>query len=112
LPINLKNFIPKLRSTAPAFFGYLLTAIRLAGGFTVVLTLRADFYGYALSCRSLAMLCRELFAIWGPMSREELQSAIAQPAALMQVKLEEGLVNKLIDAAWGNSGHLPYWNLP
>jgi len=89
------------------FLDNLLTAIRLAGGFTVVLTLRADFYGYALYCRSFSDALQGAVRNLGPMSREELQSVIAQPAALMQVKLEEGLVNKLIDAAWGNSGHLP-----
>ncbi|NJK66408.1 MAG: CHAT domain-containing protein [Microcoleus sp. SU_5_3] len=89
------------------FLDGLLTAIRLAGGFTVVLTLRADFYGHALSCRSFSDALQGAVHNLGPMSREELQSAIAQPAALMQVKLEEGLVNKLIDAAWGHSGRLP-----
>ena len=53
------------------------------------------------------MLCRGAVHNLGPMSREELQSTIAQPAALMQVKLEDGLINKLIDAAWGYSGRLP-----
>ena len=89
------------------FLDGLLTAIRLAGGFTVVLTLRADFYGHALSCRSFSDALQGAVHNLGPMSREELQSAIAQPAALMQVKLEDGLVNKLIDAAWGHSGRLP-----
>ena len=89
------------------FLDNLLIAIKLAGGFTVVLTLRADFYGYALSCRSFSDALQGAVRNLGPMSREELQSAIIQPATLMQVKLEEGLVNKLIDAAWGNSGHLP-----
>ena len=89
------------------FLDGLLTAIRLAGGFTVVLTLRADFYGHALSCRSFSDALQGAVHNLGPMSREELQSAIAQPAALMQVKLEEGLINKLIDAAWGHSGRLP-----
>ena len=89
------------------FLDGLLTAIRLAGGFTVVLTLRADFYGHALSCRSFSDALQGAVHNLGPMSREELQSAIAQPAALMQVKLEDGLINKLIDAAWGYSGRLP-----
>ncbi|MEG3840129.1 CHAT domain-containing protein, partial [Microcoleus sp. herbarium14] len=89
------------------FLDGLLTAIRLAGGFTVVLTLRADFYGHALSCRSFSDALQGAVRNLGPMSREELQSAIAQPAALMQVKLEDGLINKLIDAAWGHSGRLP-----
>ncbi len=89
------------------FWDGLLTAIRLAGAFTVVLTLRADFYGHALSCRSFSDALQGAVHNLGPMSREELQSAIAQPAALMQVKLEEGLIHKLIDAAWGHSGRLP-----
>ena len=90
-----------------SFLDGLLTAIRLAGGFTVVLTLRADFYGHALSCRSFSDALQGAVHNLGPMNPEELQSAIAQPAALMQVKLEDRLINKLIDAAWGHSGRLP-----
>jgi WD40 repeat protein/energy-coupling factor transporter ATP-binding protein EcfA2 len=89
------------------FLDGLLTAIRLAGGFTVVLTLRADFYEHALSCHSFSDALQGAVHNLGSMSREELQSAIAQPAALMQVKLEDGLINKLIDTAWGHSGRLP-----
>ena len=43
----------------------------------------------------------------GPMSREELQRAIAQPAAQMQVKLEPGLTDRLMQATWGYAGRLP-----
>ncbi|WP_226583785.1 nSTAND1 domain-containing NTPase [Microseira wollei] len=89
------------------FLDLLLTAIRLAGAFTLVLTLRADFYGHALSYRPFSDALQGAVHNLGPMSREELQRAIAKPAALMQVKLEEGLTNKLIHAASGHSGRLP-----
>ncbi|MFB2975092.1 CHAT domain-containing protein [Microseira sp. BLCC-F43] len=90
-----------------SFLDLLLTAIRLAGAFTLVLTLRADFYGHALSNRSFSDALQGAVHNLGPMCREELQRAIAKPAALMQVKLEEGLTNKLIHAASGHSGRLP-----
>jgi WD40 repeat protein len=89
------------------FLDALLTAVRLAPAFTLALTLRADFYGYALSYRPFSDALQGAVHNLGPMNREELQSAIEKPAAQMQVRLEDGLTNKLTDATWGHPGHLP-----
>ena len=89
------------------FLDTLLHAVQLAPAFTLVLTLRADFYGYALSDRRFSDVLQGSVYNLGPMSQEELQRAIAQPAAQMQVKLEEGLADKLIQATWGHAGRLP-----
>ena len=89
------------------FLDILLTAVRLAPAFTLVLTLRADFYGHALSYRPLSDALQGSVYNLGPMCREELQSAIEQPAIKMQVKLEPGLTDKLINAALGDPGRLP-----
>lgn len=89
------------------FLDTLLDAVELATAFTLILTLRADFYGYALSNRRLSDRLQGSVYNLGPMSREELQRAIAQPAAQMQVKLESGLTDKLIQATWGQAGRLP-----
>jgi WD40 repeat protein len=89
------------------FLDALLNACSCAPGFTLVLTLRADFYGHALSYRPFSDALQWAVHNLGPMSREELQSVIEEPAALMQVRLEEGLTNRLINAAWGHSGRLP-----
>lgn len=89
------------------FLDQLLDAVQLAPALTLVLTLRADFYGYALSDRRFSDALQESVYNLGPMNREELQRAIAQPAAQMQVKLEAGLTDKLIQATWGHAGRLP-----
>jgi WD40 repeat protein len=72
-----------------------------------VLTLRADFYGYALSYRPWSDALQGAVQNLGPMNREELQAAIEQPAALQQVKLEPGLTKHLIDDVWEQAGRLP-----
>ncbi len=89
------------------FLRQLLDAIQECPALTLVLTLRADFYGYALSYRSLCDALQGAVYNLGPMNREELQSAIECPAARMQVKLEKGLTEKLIEAAWDYPGRLP-----
>ncbi len=89
------------------FLNGLLNAVRLAPAFTLVTTLRADFYGSALSYRPLSDALQGAVLNLGPMSREELHSAIEKPAAQMQVELEDGLTNKLINAVDGQPGRLP-----
>ena len=89
------------------FLRQLLDAIRECPGLTLVLTLRADFYGYALSYRPLSDALQGAVYNLGPMNREELQSAIECPADTMKVKLEKGLTEKLIEATWDHPGRLP-----
>lgn len=89
------------------FLDLLLTAVRLAPAFNLVLTMRADFYGYALSDRPFSDALQGAVYNLGPMSREELRSAIEQPAAQMQVRLEKGLTNILINAVEEQPGRLP-----
>ena len=89
------------------FLDELLNTVQLAPPFTLLLTLRADFYGYALSDRRLSDALQGAVYNLGPMSQEELQAAIIQPAAQMQVRLEPGLTDKLIQATWGQAGRLP-----
>jgi WD40 repeat protein len=85
----------------------LLNAVKLAPAFTLVMTLRADFYGHALSYRPFSDALQGAVLNLGPMSREELQAAIEQPATQMQVRLEKELTNKLIYAGDSQSGRLP-----
>ncbi|MBW4573837.1 MAG: CHAT domain-containing protein [Aphanothece sp. CMT-3BRIN-NPC111] len=89
------------------FLNKLLEAVRFAPAFTLVMTLRADFYGAALSYRPLSDALQGAIHNLGPMSRSELQSAIKEPAARMQVRLEPELIDKLIDNVWGQAGRLP-----
>lgn len=89
------------------FLDGLIYAINHVPGFTLVLTLRADFYGYALSYRPFSDALQKGIYNLGPMNREELHRAIAQPAAKMKVALEEGLTDTLIKDLGNQPGRLP-----
>ena len=91
----------------PSFVDGLLKAVKLAPAFTLVLTLRADFYGYALSYRPFSDALQGKIQNLGPMNNAELQSAIEKPAAQMQVRLETGLTNQLINQVGKQPGSLP-----
>jgi hypothetical protein len=50
-----------------------------AGPLSVVLTLRGDFFGHVLSDRQLADRLQDAMVHPGPMTREELELAVAAP---------------------------------
>ena len=89
------------------FLNLLLDAVKSAPAFTLVITLRADFYSYVLTDRPWSDALQGAIQNLGSMSRSELRSAIETPAARMQVKLEQGLTDKLIDNVWEEAGSLP-----
>jgi WD40 repeat protein/energy-coupling factor transporter ATP-binding protein EcfA2 len=90
-----------------SFLASLLHAVKSAPGFTLVLSLRSDFYAYLLENPSWRDVLQGAVLNLGPMSRAELQTAIEQPAALLSVSLETGLTDKLIQEVEGYSGRLP-----
>lgn len=73
----------------------------------LALTLRADFLGRALAYPPLAEVLGRGNRMLGAMSRAELEAAIARPAAFLGVTLEEGLVDRLIEATSQSEGNLP-----
>src|SRR5262249_21374921 len=73
----------------------------------LIMTLRADFYGLALRHRPLADALQGRVENLGPMKREELQTAIARPAAAAKVSFEPGLVETLLDEVAMKPGSLP-----
>ncbi|NET05001.1 MAG: CHAT domain-containing protein [Symploca sp. SIO2B6] len=90
------------------FLERLLNAVNQAPGFTLVLTLRADFFGRALAYEPLVKAWHDYPPeLLGPMNREELSRAITLPAAEMKVQLEEGLTKRLIDDIGVQPGRLP-----
>jgi WD40 repeat protein/energy-coupling factor transporter ATP-binding protein EcfA2 len=89
------------------FLASLLHAVHSASGFTLVLTLRSDFYGFLLANRSWSDALQSAVFNLGPMSREELQAAIEEPAALLAIGIEQGLTDKLIQETEGHAGRLP-----
>ncbi len=96
-----------LKSETQSFLDGLLVAVSLAPAFSLIITLRADFYGHALSYRPFSDALQGAVLNLGPMSREELHSVIEKPAIKMKVKLELGLAHRLIDDVWGELGNLP-----
>jgi WD40 repeat protein len=75
---------------------------------TLVLTLRADFYGNALTLdRGLSDLLEQGLINLGPMNRDELRSAIVKPAESVHLHFEEGLTERLIDDVSAQPGNLP-----
>jgi WD40 repeat protein len=89
------------------FLNQLLDAAKLLRNFTLLLTLRADFLGYALSDRRFADALQNADLKLAPMNREELQQAIAQPSNKQGVRLEEGLAERILRAVADSPGNLP-----
>jgi tetratricopeptide (TPR) repeat protein len=75
---------------------------------TLLLTLRADFYGQAIDLdRGLSDRIQSGLVNLGPMTREELRLAVGQPAALAQVRFEPGLVDRILAQVEAQPGSLP-----
>lgn len=89
------------------FVNALLEAIA-ATQTTLLFTLRADFYSHAISLsRDLSDLIQEGLINIGPMRREELRRSIENPAMLVGLKFETGLVNRVLDHVASQPGSLP-----
>ena len=74
----------------------------------LVITIRADFLNYVLDNRRFADALqasdRRLLA---PMNREELREAIEEPAHLLNIRLEAGLTERILDDIENSPGNLP-----
>jgi hypothetical protein len=73
----------------------------------VVVTLRGDFVGKALAYRSLSDRLQDAQINLGPMTREELEMVIREPAKKIQLKFESGLINRILDDVGDEPGNLP-----
>jgi WD40 repeat protein/transcriptional regulator with XRE-family HTH domain len=62
----------------------------------VVLALRADFYDRAIRYPGLASALQARQVVLGPMTAEQVRSAVTEPARLARVDVEEGLVGLLL----------------
>jgi formylglycine-generating enzyme required for sulfatase activity len=89
------------------FLTRLLEAANQTRNFNLVLTLRADFLGYALSYRPFADALQNADVKLGPMNRQELQDAVQKPAEKQGVKLEQGLTERILEAVGEEPGNLP-----
>jgi hypothetical protein len=78
------------------------------GKLNVVLTLRGDFFGRAITAyRPLSDRVQGAQVNLGPMNREELRLAIEEPARQVGLTFEAGLVDLLLEQAGDEPGHLP-----
>ncbi|MBK9051490.1 MAG: protein kinase [Chloroflexi bacterium] len=75
--------------------------------FSLVLTLRADFLGQALGYRPFATALQDADVKLGPMSRQDLVRAIANPAKRLGVTFESGLVMRIVSDVGDEPGNLP-----
>lgn len=75
--------------------------------FKLLLALRADFLVQALSYAPFTDALQQSSLMLGSMKRSELQSAITQPAALLEATFEEGLAERMIEAVSGSTSDLP-----
>ncbi len=75
--------------------------------FVLLITLRADFMGQALTHRPFADALQEGSLILGPMNREELRAAIEKPAEMQGAAFEVGLVARILDDVGEEPGNLP-----
>lgn len=87
--------------------GALLQALDRAP-LTLVLTLRADFYGHAIALsRELSDRVERGVVNLGPMRQEELERAIVEPARRVGLRFEPGLAARILDDVGEEPGNLP-----
>jgi hypothetical protein len=77
------------------------------GGARVVLAVRADFYGACATHPWLAAAINDNHVLVGPMNRDELKEAIEGPARRVGLRLEDGLVDRVLADAGNDAGALP-----
>ncbi len=82
-------------------------AARVEAGTRVVATLRADYLGWLAESPALSRLAERGLLLLTPLTEEELRAAIEEPARLVGLILEPGLVDVLVRDVAGAPGGLP-----
>jgi WD40 repeat protein/class 3 adenylate cyclase len=72
-----------------------------------VVSMRADFYGHCAPYEELAAHVSANNVLLGPMTRDEMQRAIEEPAIAKGLQPEPGLVDLIVRDAVGEPGALP-----
>jgi WD40 repeat protein/DNA-binding SARP family transcriptional activator len=91
-----------------AFLATLTGAAQAADGYTtVVVAVRADFYGHCAAAPGLAGLLAANHVLVGPMDADELRRAIELPARRAQLRLEPGLADAMVGEVAEEPGGLP-----
>ena len=94
------------------FLDVLLAAVEAGASqtvspFVLLITLRADFMGQALTHRPFADALQDNSLILGPMNRDELRAAVEKPALQQGAAFETGLVARILDDVGELPGNLP-----
>ena len=89
------------------FLGNLMHAGAADGPACVLLTLRADFYARLAEYPELAQQASAHQYLVGPLDREGVEAAIAEPAHVVSLELEPGLVEQILDDVGSEPGSLP-----
>ena len=74
---------------------------------SIVLTMRADFLAQALTHRDFADALQAADIKLGPMTRQELERAVENPAGRQGVLFEKGLAARILDDVGEEVGRLP-----
>ena len=77
------------------------------GETTIVVAMRADFYGRCAEHRGFASLLASGQILVGPMDADELRRAIELPAERASLRLDAGLADALVSDTVGQPGALP-----
>jgi WD40 repeat protein len=95
-------------SERQAFFEVVTrTVLEPDSGVTIVIAMRADFYGRCAKHRAFASLLASDQILVGPMDAKELHSAIARPAERAGLQAEDELVDALVADTLDQPGALP-----
>src|SRR4029079_11191876 len=90
------------------FVAALVAAVRSdVAGATVVIALRADFYGHCAAFPELRQLVETNTCLLGPMDPPELMAAIDGPADVAGLRLEPGLSELIVREVADEPGALP-----
>ena len=82
-------------------------ALASDGSVTVLLAIRADYYGRCAEHRALASLLENSQTLVGPMTNDELKRAIELPAERASLEVDPELTNALVGDVVGRAGGLP-----
>jgi len=96
-------------SERQAFLGALLDTLHpeTLAPVTILITLRADYYAHLAEYAPLRQAISQNQEFIGAMTRTDLARAIFSPAALGNWKVQEGLVELILDDLGGEPGALP-----
>jgi DNA-binding SARP family transcriptional activator len=89
------------------FLAALTEAARADRNVTVVVAVRADYYGHCAANPHLAGLLAANHVLIGPMGADELRRAIELPARRAELRLESGLADAMIGEVAEEPGGLP-----